>query len=114
MLINTFKNSERAYSQDSWILIRPLHFLAAASTPATDSLENVYVLVSMETELDDHTPILSPIEHWYNVPTVFWYQNSFSISFDIKIVFHVTLKIKIIKIIIDNHKKLKTLKILLW
>ena len=33
MLINTFENSERTYSQDSWILIRPLHFLAAASAP---------------------------------------------------------------------------------
>ena len=27
------ENSECAYSQDSWILIRPLHFLAAASAP---------------------------------------------------------------------------------
>ena len=34
MLINTFENSEHAYSQDSWILIRPLRFLAAASAPA--------------------------------------------------------------------------------
>ena len=33
MLINTFESSERAYSQDSWILIRPLHFLTAASAP---------------------------------------------------------------------------------
>ena len=33
MLINTLENSERAYSQDAWILIRPLRFLAAASAP---------------------------------------------------------------------------------
>ena len=35
MLINTFENSECVYSQDLWILIRPLHFLAAASAPGT-------------------------------------------------------------------------------
>ena len=38
---------------------------------SADSLEIVHVLVSMTTELDDHTPILSPIEQWYNVPIVF-------------------------------------------
>ena len=38
---------------------------------STGSLEIVHVVVSMATELDDHTPILSPIEHWYNVPIVF-------------------------------------------
>ena len=34
---------------------------------STDSLQIVHVLVSMTTELDDHTPILSPNDQWYNI-----------------------------------------------
>ena len=66
MLINTFENSERAYSQDSWILIRPLHSLAAASAPEDTCMTPVARCASARQEGNRSNRLVnlaSPVGH---------------------------------------------------
>jgi len=59
------KNSERACSQDSWILIRPLHFLAAASAPVLVALRGAIGRASC----DDKPSLVFFETDWCSIPT---------------------------------------------